>query len=415
MYSSHHVNITRCNASPLCFPLSRAIPLLKSNQNYQTLPNPTTSSPTSLVSSGMDVIRRKLQRLDSKQLSIESLSERVFGSLSEASDFDDFCESWLVEIKEHAAKGDVTQLLSFIYSANDILQKSRKLASNPKALKAAFRRVLPNGFKLIASVAYGSETKLSRVLDVWQERKVFDAAFIKSLREKLATSEDSPDNQSSSDEASQEGDETAPAVLKRQESMRSEVTEPSLGQLLSTRKAAESARADMLAHFKEVREEVAGLDAETLAMMSDGQIESWRGKLSKLVVLAESLNKLCTGSMLLTKGVLHALTFKMSELEEKMSAQPGNVAEAEALIARVEEMKKKAGTSVVTSVVKKEKKVPKRKRRQEEAEEKRRLEEEAEEKRRKLEESDQQMTYNKLIKAYVPLLKPGETESWRDN
>ena len=363
----------------------------------------------------MEVLRRKLQRLDSKQLSIESLSDRVFHSLNDAADFETFCESWLAEIREHASQGDVAQLLSFIYAANDILQKSRKLCSNPKALKAAFRRVLPDGFKLIASVAYGSEKKLARVLDVWEDRKVFDAAFVKSLREKLNAAQDSAGEQSSSDEASQEEEDASPALLKRQESMRSEATEPSLAQLLTVRKAVEAARADVLRHFSAMRAEVAALTEEKLGMMSDGQIDVWRSKMSRLVLLAEWGSKICVSSRLLSRGVVHALTNKMSELEEKMSAHPNNIAEAESLAMQVEKERESAGSGVISCAVKKEKKIPKRKRRQEEAEEKRRRDREAEEKRRKMEESDQQMTYNKLIKAYVPLLKPGETESWRDN
>ncbi|CAG4946930.1 unnamed protein product [Parnassius apollo] len=120
---------------------------------------------------------RKLQELNSSQQSIQTLS------------------LWLIHHRKHHAavvktwfkellKAKDTKQLTFMYLANDVIQNSKK--KGPEYGKE-FGEVLVESFQHMAKTGINAKTKhsLHRILSIWQERGVYDAAKIQEFKEAM--------------------------------------------------------------------------------------------------------------------------------------------------------------------------------------------------------------------------------------
>ncbi|KOB75571.1 Regulation of nuclear pre-mRNA domain-containing protein 1B [Operophtera brumata] len=117
---------------------------------------------------------RKLQELNSSQQSIQTLS------------------LWLIHHRKHHAAVVKTwfkefmnvkdgRQLTFMYLANDVIQNSKK--KGPEYGKE-FGEVLGESFKHMAKTGITTKTKhsLHRILNIWQERGVYDAQKIQDFK-----------------------------------------------------------------------------------------------------------------------------------------------------------------------------------------------------------------------------------------
>ncbi|XP_070195087.1 regulation of nuclear pre-mRNA domain-containing protein 1B-like [Littorina saxatilis] len=126
---------------------------------------------------------KKLGELNNTQQSIQTLS------------------LWLIHHRKHAAaivkiwhrelsKARPSKKLTFVYLANDIIQNSKK--KGPEFAKQ-FELVLEEAF---SNAAKGTEDKtkqsLGRVLNIWQERGVYDKHLIKKVKHAMEGKEESP-------------------------------------------------------------------------------------------------------------------------------------------------------------------------------------------------------------------------------
>ncbi|XP_073946930.1 regulation of nuclear pre-mRNA domain-containing protein 1B [Choristoneura fumiferana] len=117
---------------------------------------------------------RKLQELNSSQQSIQTLS------------------LWLIHHRKHHAavvktwykellKVKDSKQLTFMYLANDVIQNSKK--KGPE-YGQEFGEVLEGALKHMAKTGINAKTKhsLHRILNIWQERGVYDAQKIQELK-----------------------------------------------------------------------------------------------------------------------------------------------------------------------------------------------------------------------------------------
>jgi hypothetical protein len=82
--------------------------------------------------------------------------------------------------EEVLAAGSPDRKLVLIYLANDVLQNSRRKGLEmAKEFSTAFTDVLPEVYKSVDSTIQG---KIARVLNIWQERSVFDVTYINKLK-----------------------------------------------------------------------------------------------------------------------------------------------------------------------------------------------------------------------------------------
>jgi regulator of Ty1 transposition protein 103 len=123
-----------------------------------------------------DGLTQKLQRLSTSQQSIESVSSFCIFYSKDA--------RGVVQIWEQEFyKAQPERKLALLYLANHILQEGRKKNT---AFQEEFFKVLP---KAISHMAKHSDDKakksLTRIVTVWEERRVFGTRHIKSFREAL--------------------------------------------------------------------------------------------------------------------------------------------------------------------------------------------------------------------------------------
>ncbi|CAH0761328.1 unnamed protein product [Diatraea saccharalis] len=118
---------------------------------------------------------RKLQELNSSQQSIQTLS------------------LWLIHHRKHHAaivktwykellKAKDSKQLTFMYLANDVIQNSKK--KGPEYGKE-FGEVLLDSLKHMAKTGINAKTKhsLHRILNIWEERGVYDSEKIQEYKE----------------------------------------------------------------------------------------------------------------------------------------------------------------------------------------------------------------------------------------
>ncbi|KAM3328155.1 regulation of nuclear pre-mRNA domain-containing protein 1B [Capsicum galapagoense] len=110
------------------------------------------------------LLSEKLSKLNSSQQSIESLSRWCISHRKKAKQV---VETWDKSFR--SAQRD--QRVSFLYLANDILQNSRRKGSE---FVNEFWKVLPASLKLVSETGDENGKKVaSRLVDIWEERKVF--------------------------------------------------------------------------------------------------------------------------------------------------------------------------------------------------------------------------------------------------
>ncbi|GIL93680.1 hypothetical protein Vretifemale_21089 [Volvox reticuliferus] len=129
---------------------------------------------------GMNVNRESLvQRLQSLNVSQQSIESTSKWSLFYIKDAKSVVNIWLEEFGRTTAE----RRIAFLYLANHILQEGRKKG---REFADEFFRVLP---KALASVSRSSDAKLrnsaKRLVDIWDERKVFGSSQVRVLKEHL--------------------------------------------------------------------------------------------------------------------------------------------------------------------------------------------------------------------------------------
>nr|GLL16416.1 regulation of nuclear pre-mRNA domain-containing protein 1A [Ipomoea trifida] len=130
------------------------------------------------------ILVEKLAKLNSSQQSIETLSHWCIFHMNKAKQV---VETW--DRQFHSAPRE--QRLAFLYLANDILQNSRRKGSEFvgefwKVLPGALRKVIDNGDE------FGRNAAL-RLIDIWEERKVFGSRG-QILKEEFAGKHGDPSN-----------------------------------------------------------------------------------------------------------------------------------------------------------------------------------------------------------------------------
>lgn len=114
----------------------------------------------------------KLKRLQQTEESIQTLSQ---WALMYAKHHKRTVDIWMREFK--ASTVDRKLLL---YFCNDVMQTSRKKTLD---FIKAFSKVLPEAFTIVRAERNPSLTKATnRLLDVWEQRTVFSADFVRGLR-----------------------------------------------------------------------------------------------------------------------------------------------------------------------------------------------------------------------------------------
>lgn len=109
-------------------------------------------------------LAEKLSKLNSSQQSIESLSRWCISYRKKAKQI---VETWDKSFKSAQRE----QRVSFLYLANDILQNSRRRGSE---FVNEFWKVLPASLKQVYETGDDNGKKVaSRLVDIWEERKVF--------------------------------------------------------------------------------------------------------------------------------------------------------------------------------------------------------------------------------------------------
>ncbi|XP_042063108.1 regulation of nuclear pre-mRNA domain-containing protein 1A-like isoform X1 [Salvia splendens] len=110
------------------------------------------------------ILTEKLSKLNSSQQSIESLSRWCISHRKKAKQV---VETWEKLFK--AAPNE--QRVSFLYLSNDILQNSRRKGSE---FVNEFWKVLPRALKIVYESSNENCRKVAfRLVDIWEERKVF--------------------------------------------------------------------------------------------------------------------------------------------------------------------------------------------------------------------------------------------------
>ncbi|CAI5459422.1 unnamed protein product [Closterium sp. Yama58-4] len=127
------------------------------------------------------ILFEKLSKLNASQQSIETLSHWCIFHRKRA---DQVVQTW----QKHFASASQDRKLPLLYLANDILQNSRK--KGPEFIQE-FWQVLPSALQDLVRVGPDSTRKSTlRIVDIWEERKVFgqrDEPLRKLLLGDLAT------------------------------------------------------------------------------------------------------------------------------------------------------------------------------------------------------------------------------------
>jgi regulator of Ty1 transposition protein 103 len=131
-----------------------------------------------------DVLVEKLSKLTDTQQSIQMLSHWI---MYHRKRYKQSVELWQRELQ----RAPPSRQLLFLYVANDVMQSSRK--RGPEFIKE-FGRVIPDAVRLVYSAASSPNDelakKVTRLLSIWDERKVFPSSFIKQIQSTLKTAND---------------------------------------------------------------------------------------------------------------------------------------------------------------------------------------------------------------------------------
>lgn len=118
-------------------------------------------------------LEKKLKDLSVTVHSIQSISQWVIHHRKHAKTV---VAQWYKELQS----GNSNRKLTLLYLANDILQNSRKKGTE---YVTEFNRVLPKAFHLVNNEKDESlSAAVSRILSVWEERKVFEDTVIRKYK-----------------------------------------------------------------------------------------------------------------------------------------------------------------------------------------------------------------------------------------
>ncbi|UYV76128.1 RPRD1A [Cordylochernes scorpioides] len=121
-------------------------------------------------------LEKKLDELNNSQHCIQTLSLWL---IHHRKHHKIVIQVWLKELK----KAPPRKKLTFVYLANDVIQNSRKKGN--EYIKE-FITVLPKAFSLVNQQADDkTKTALGRILDIWQERNIYDKAQLEKLKQAL--------------------------------------------------------------------------------------------------------------------------------------------------------------------------------------------------------------------------------------
>ncbi|XP_078392725.1 regulation of nuclear pre-mRNA domain-containing protein 1B-like isoform X3 [Cetorhinus maximus] len=121
----------------------------------------------------------------------ESALEKKLAELSNSQQSVQTLSLWLIHHRKHAGiivhvwhrelkRAKPSRKLTFIYLANDVIQNSKR--KGPEFTKA-FEGVLVDAFSHVARESEQScKKQMERVLNIWQERIVYDVDFIQQLK-----------------------------------------------------------------------------------------------------------------------------------------------------------------------------------------------------------------------------------------
>uniref|UniRef100_A0A0A9X6Z8 Regulation of nuclear pre-mRNA domain-containing protein 1A n=1 Tax=Lygus hesperus TaxID=30085 RepID=A0A0A9X6Z8_LYGHE len=129
------------------------------------------------------VLQRKLDDLNESQQSIQTLSLWL---IHHRKHYQLIIKTWAKEM----AKGSELQKLTLMYLANDVIQNSKK--KGPEYTKE-FIPVLRRAFQIIGGMNCAPRTrqKLDRILQIWEERSVYDKKQVDDFK-KIFRNDDSP-------------------------------------------------------------------------------------------------------------------------------------------------------------------------------------------------------------------------------
>ncbi|PKY55196.1 DUF618-domain-containing protein [Rhizophagus irregularis] len=124
-----------------------------------------------------DVLISKLNKLVDTQESISLLSQWFMYHRRHVATSVDI---WNRELR----KASSARKVSFIYLCNDVCQNSRR--KGPEFIRE-FRKVLPDAVEHAYRHATADvQNKIRRVVNIWEEREVFDRDFLNELRKRFA-------------------------------------------------------------------------------------------------------------------------------------------------------------------------------------------------------------------------------------
>jgi regulator of Ty1 transposition protein 103 len=130
-----------------------------------------------------DALAHRLRTLLPTQQSIEGTSNWCLFYSSEASNVAVIVAAWGDEM----ARAPNDRKLALLYLANHILQEGKRKG---RLFGEEFAKVIVKGVRELLRTADSKlRTPVTRVVRVWEERKVFGASVIKSLKELLAKAE----------------------------------------------------------------------------------------------------------------------------------------------------------------------------------------------------------------------------------
>lgn len=124
----------------------------------------------------METLSERLRSLSGSQQSIQSLSATC---VRQPGDAKEIVLAWRTECEQASPE----RKLIYLYLANDILQNSRKQGS---AFADEFVTVVPRTVRQVyKSGPEGLRKAVSRLVGIWEERKVLASSAIKMMRECL--------------------------------------------------------------------------------------------------------------------------------------------------------------------------------------------------------------------------------------
>ncbi|GIY26769.1 regulation of nuclear pre-mRNA domain-containing protein 1B [Caerostris darwini] len=121
-----------------------------------------------------EALGKKLSELNNSQQSIQTLSLWL---IHHRKHHKSIVQVWFKELK----KAKPNRKLTFMYLANDVIQNSKK--KGPEFSKE-FSTVLSKAFAHVNETVNDAKTKggLDRIINVWEERNVYDSTVISGLR-----------------------------------------------------------------------------------------------------------------------------------------------------------------------------------------------------------------------------------------